>query len=260
MGDLVEAPAGGDGPVVDEPEELALPDGDAVDLGVARGDRDGAGRERLERLVHLPHVRLRRAARVVDDERGEAGRDRLRAHDPDGLRREPRRLLGRHDDVRVVRQHDDLGRGRRLDRVEDVLRRRVHRLPALDDPSGPEAREQAPVALARDDGHDLGRLVLVRRRLVLGVSRSSRATVCACMFAISIRSIVPWRTPSDSAAPGSSVWTCTLSAVVVADDEERVAEPLQLLLEAVGVEALALDHERRCSSGTPTAPGGRRRR
>ncbi len=162
--DLVEAPAGGDGPVVDEPEELALPDGDAVDLGIARGDRDGPGRERLERLVHLRHVRLRRAARVVDDERGEARRDRLGTHDADRLRREPRRLLGRHDDVRVVREDDDLGRGRRLDRVEDVLRGRVHRLAALDDPARPEAREQAPVALARDDGDDLRRLAVVRRR------------------------------------------------------------------------------------------------
>ena len=65
------------------------------------------------------------------------------------------------------------------------------------------------------------------------------------MFAISTRSITPTRVPSESAAPGSSVWTCTFSAVGVADDEQRVAEPLELLLERVRVELVALDHERR---------------
>ena len=42
------------------------------------------------------------------------------------------RLLGAEDHVRVVRQHDHLGRRRRVDRRDDVLGGRVHRLPALD--------------------------------------------------------------------------------------------------------------------------------
>ena len=44
--------------------------------------------------------------------------------------------------------------------------------------------------------------------------RSSRCCVCACMFAISTPSIVPRAIPSESARPGSSVCTCTLSALL----------------------------------------------
>ena len=45
------------------------------------------------------------------------------------------------------------------------------------------------------------------------------------MFAISTAAIAPIAVPSESARPGSSVWTCTFSARRVADDEQRVAEP-----------------------------------
>ena len=43
--------------------------------------------------------------------------------------------------------------------------------------------------------------------------RSSRRSVCRCMFAISIPSSTPCAPPALSAAPGSSVCTCTFSAL-----------------------------------------------
>ena len=63
------------------------------------------------------------------------------------------------------------------------------------------------------------------------------------MFAISIPSIVPTAVPSESAAPGSSVCTCTLSAVSSPTTSERVAELLELGLERLAVERVSLDHE-----------------
>ena len=100
-------------------------------------------------------------------------------------------------------------RGGRVDRFEQVGRRRVHRLAALDDPLRAEVLEQSPVALAGDHGDDAERDAPPGNA---ASSRSSRSSVWRCMSAISTPSIVPARVPSESAAPGSSVWTCTFSA------------------------------------------------
>ena len=59
------------------------------------------------------------------------------------------------------------------------------------------------------------------------------------MFAISTRSSTPSAVPARSAAPGSFVCTCTLSAEVT-DDQEGVAEPHEVAFQGVRVEALAL--------------------
>jgi hypothetical protein len=62
-------------------------------------------------------------------------------------------LVGRrHDDVLVVGQQHDFVGGERVDRLEQVGRGGVHRLPALDHLLGAEALEQAAVSSARDHG------------------------------------------------------------------------------------------------------------
>ena len=84
------------------------------------------------------------------------------------------RLLGRHDDVFVVRQHEnDLCRNR-IDRADDVIGRGVHGLTALNDGICAEIGEQALEALACCDSnkavlflcrHDHALLRRVRRAL-----------------------------------------------------------------------------------------------
>ena len=102
--------------------------------------------------IALRHRRLvlgRGTLGVVGDHRGQPRLHGPRRHDAQRLVREPRRLLGGEDHVRVVRQHDHLRGGRRVDCSDDLLRRGVHRLPALDHAGRPEALEEAPVARPR---------------------------------------------------------------------------------------------------------------
>ena len=61
------------------------------------------------------------------------------------------------DDVLVVRQHDHAVGRARLDRLEDLRGRRVHRLAAGDHVLHAEAREQAADAVADADRDDRGR-------------------------------------------------------------------------------------------------------
>ena len=63
------------------------------------------------------------------------------------------------------------------------------------------------------------------------------------MSAISIPSIVPPAVPRLSAAPGIVRVDVHLERGRIADDEQRVAELLELALEPVDVEPLTLDHE-----------------
>ena len=57
-----------------------------------------------------------------------------------------RGLLRGEDHVRVVREHEHLRRGNRLDRLDDLRCGRIHRLPAFDDPSRAEAFEETAIA------------------------------------------------------------------------------------------------------------------
>ena len=75
--------------------------------------------------------------------------------------------------------------------------------------------------------------------------RASRWAVCTCILAISILSIVPSATPRESAAPGVIGVNVHLERARVADDEEGVAELIELAFECDGVEVFALDEERR---------------
>ena len=77
------------------------------------------------------------------------------------------------------------------------------------------------------------------------VRRASRAAVCAYMSAISTSSMHPdrgRRGESRSRVVGVHVH---LERRLVTDDEERVAEPPELLLERDGIETVALDDEPR---------------
>ena len=65
-------------------------------------------------------------------------------------------LAGDRDDVLVVREHDHAVGRARLDRLEDLRGRRVHRLTAGDHALHAEAREQAPDAVADTDRDDRG--------------------------------------------------------------------------------------------------------
>ena len=125
--------AADDRPVVDQPEPLSLPHRDAVDLRVARGPGD-LSRGHVSRASRASAARSpRRQIRWVAADRGETGGHRPRRDDRDRLGRMPGGLLGAQDDVRVVRQDDHRRCRARLDRREDLGRRRVHRLPAFDD-------------------------------------------------------------------------------------------------------------------------------
>ena len=154
-------------------------------------------------------------------------------------------LLGREDHVRVVREHDASGAGAGLDRGDDARRSTGSSTGRRSTTRAPEALEERAVPVARRRRRRR-RVAAAARRARRGAAARSRSAVWRCMFAISIPSIdADARLPSASAAPGSSVWTCTLSALAVADDEQRVAEPLELALERVGVELVALDEEGR---------------
>ena len=65
------------------------------------------------------------------------------------------------------------------------------------------------------------------------------------MFAISTRPTTPIAVATEIAAPGSSVWTCTLSGGLVAHHEQRVAHGLEGRLERRNAQAVALDDEAR---------------
>ena len=52
-------------------------------------------------------------------------------------------LIGRHDDVLVVGQDDDLIGGQVLERVQNILRGGVHGLPAFDDGGHAQAGKDA---------------------------------------------------------------------------------------------------------------------
>ncbi len=194
---------------------------------------------------HRPQPRLHRARR---DESGRLGRG------ADGL-------LGGEDDVLVVREHDRLRCGQRLDRGDDVRGGRVHGLPALD-AGRSQALEEPAVPVAGTDGDDAARRVPRRSG-----SAPRAAAVWRCMFCTSTSSITPTAVASERAVPGSSVWRCTFTAprppttssespiswssassesgidLVALDEEGRaVAEPRELLVH--GLERDRLEERR----------------
>ena len=93
-------------------------------------------------------------ARVEREQRGEALGGVARrddGHRPLGHRGD---LARGEDDVRVVRQDDDLARVDAVDRLEQLAGARVGRLAALDDGRDPEVAEDRGQAVAGDDRDD----------------------------------------------------------------------------------------------------------
>ena len=125
--------AAGDRLALEEAEERPSWTARPSSCDVARRGRHRSGGDGGDRLLHLGRVLRRRAGAVVGDHRRDPGRDRARADDHAPAWARARQPARREDDVRVVREHDDLRRGGRVDRGEDIGGRRVHRLAALDD-------------------------------------------------------------------------------------------------------------------------------
>ena len=120
-----------------------------------------------------------------------------------------RRLLGGHDHVLVVRKHDDFFRIRPFDRLDQVRGRWIHRVSAVDDVRT-GALEECAVAGTRGDGDDRG-------RPAAGRDDVQQAVLALLRLLVHVRDLdAADRAAGDAerqSAPGSSVCTCTLSAV-----------------------------------------------
>ena len=232
------------GSALQQAEELALLDGQVADDRVARGLGDRPRAHARGRRVHLGAVLVRRAVRVEGHHRPQAGLDRPRRNDGagPGSRRRPARRRGSRSCCWGARPPRTAGRasiaarsppwtgswtGRPRHRSRPGSRR-ASALPA------PAQTETAPRTAVSSEGS----------------SRSSRCVVCTCMFLTSTSSITPTAVASASARPGSSVCRCALTAPAGADDEQGVAELLQLAPRARRDRPGRLRRRRRCSSGT----------
>ena len=142
-------------------EVLACVDVMPVDIGVARGIGDLHRGHTGHGVRHGGEIVLLRGVRIKDQHGRNALRHGLRGNDDDLFLRQAGRLLGSHDDVLVVREDEhDLG-GRGVDLLEDVLRRGVHGLAALDDLVCAQLAEHTGKALACAHGDHAE--VLLRR-------------------------------------------------------------------------------------------------
>ncbi len=154
-------------------------------------------------------------------------------------------LLGREDHVRVVREDEHVVRRHSVDRLEDVRGGRVHRLTALDHAGRAQALEEPPIPTPRTHGDEPCLECRDRAR-----PHALEKTLLA------LRSLVVHVRDLDALhhADGGAERECLarivrvhvhLQRAGVADDEERVADLLELALERVLVELLALDDEHR---------------
>ena len=116
-------------------------------------------------MDHIRLVLLGGGFAVEGERRRKALRHVLRGNDVNGaVLHERLRLLRRQNDVLVVREHENVLRVDLLHRVGDVLRARVHRLPALDDAVDEQIFEDGGNPLARADGEH-AHLLLFRLEL-----------------------------------------------------------------------------------------------
>ena len=199
-----------------------------------------------------------RASREVRHDRRHPCLHRPRRDDTGRLRRQLRRLLGREDQVRVVREDDHL-----LGVVASIaptmsptdgflvcppsmtVSRRLSKIARLPSPgtdrddSGLESRCRHTSDLTEPQLPGNRLCMHVRDLDLLDHARGARERErCARVVGVDVH----------------------LERRLVADDEQRVADPLERVLELDAVEALALDDEAPCSSGTSRAPGGSPRR
>ena len=154
-----------------------------------------------------------------------------------------RGLLGGEDHVRVIREDEHVVGRNGLDRVEDVLRRRVHRLPTLDHARRAEALEEPAVSPAGAHGDEPG----LERRERVGRAPLEEPLLALRGLVVHVRDLDALddadRRAERERLPGIVGVDVHLERRRVADDEERVADPFELRFERVGVELLALDDE-----------------
>ncbi len=150
-------------------------------------------------------------------------------------------LLGGHDHVLVVRQHDDLVRRHRFDRRDQVGRRRIHRLAAIHDP-GAAALEERTVPGSGRDGDHRGRFAIDGHRVQQPVFPLQRLHVHVRDLEAADRTARDTERQSAAWIIGVNVH---LERALVADDEQRITDLLELGLERRQVEIVTLDDEDR---------------
>ena len=145
-------------------------------------------------------------------------------------------LLCGHDHVRVVGEDDRLRGTRAVDPVQDLVGRRVHGLAALDERGRAEALEEPAISVTGDDGHDVGR--------PLDVGRLAQSLLTLRRLDVHVRDLDAFEHAERSPGPQGGARIVRVHVHLerrgVADDEEGVAEPHELALQGVRVEALAL--------------------
>ena len=138
-------------------------------------------------------------------------------------------------------QHDHLGGGRRVDCGDDLLRRGVHRLAALDHAGRPEALEETPVSLPGRNDDD----ARLERRQPL--QRLREALLALERLPMHVGDLDAVDRPGGRAQVERRARVVGVDVHLqrrrVTDDEERVAELLELGLERLGVEPGSLDDE-----------------
>ena len=214
---------------------------DPVRLDVARGDRHRAGRDGLDRQLSSRRRSRRRSApdRRRPSPRGRPASRGSGRRGPASTRSEPpaRRASStlRSFGSTTTSNAETASTAARSSAVEGFI------VPAAVDDRGAEALEQPPVAAPARHGDRAQRPRARSGRHAAGAPRAPG--VCSCMFAISTPPIVP-RAPTERQRPPGIVGVdVNLQRRAVADDEQRVAERLELVLDRVGVEPRAFDDE-----------------
>ena len=150
---LVDGIALGEDLLVVKADDVALRDGEAVDVGRPHGVRHLTCLHVVERVDHVGLVLLEARLGAERERRRKALRHVLGGDDVDGAVIDERlRLLRRQNDVLVVGEDEHVLRIDLLHRRRDVGSGGVHRLPAFDDAVDEEILEDVADALTRADG------------------------------------------------------------------------------------------------------------
>src|SRR5690242_17394691 len=172
--------AGGDEPVVDQADDVALVDADAINLHGADRLGDLGDLHARDRALHRTAVGVEIGLEVEGEQRAHALRQRVGRDDVDLLGGELRHLPCAQNDVAVVGQQDDLLGRAGLHRFQQLLGAGVHRLATGHDGGDSQALEDLDPALAgrHRDGPDLP------NGTALGQQRGRRCCHgCACSAA-----------------------------------------------------------------------------
>ena len=244
--DLVEIVSRRHRDLVDQPEPGTCANVNSVELDCPRCPYDLTGRDIGERRCHRRLVYVGGARCDIARHRREARLLGARRNDARRLGGETDRLFRAENHVAVVRQHDHLRRGRRLDRRDDVRGGRIHRLAALDHTRRAVALEQPTIPGARGNHDDPG----FQRR---DVERRARARLrfqpllALGGLALHVRDLDAFdRTdPCSESERGAGIVgvDVDLQRARITNDEQRVTELLQLTFELLGVERFPFDDE-----------------